>query len=256
MALLDRDGVKIYYEVYGEGPPLLLTHGFASSSHMWAGQREAFGNQFRLITWDMRGHGRSDYPADEAAYSQAATVSDMAAILDHVGAKTAILGGHSLGGYMSLAFRLAHPERVRGLLIISTGPGFNTDEAREGWNTHALRTADFFEREGLARLSESSVEARTAPHRDASGVAHAARGMLTQHDASVINSLPEITVPALVIVGANDKPLLATSDYVASKIPGAKKVVIAGSGHAANIDQPEAFNKAVLEFLADAGLTE
>jgi pimeloyl-ACP methyl ester carboxylesterase len=254
MALLDRDGVKIYYEVHGEGPPLLLTHGFSASSHMWAGQREALGKHFKLITWDMRGHGRSDYPSDQNAYSEAATLGDMLAILDHVGAKTAIVGGLSLGGYMSLAFRLAHPERVRALLIIDTGPGFRSGEAREGWNTYARRTADLFEKEGLGRLSESSVEARTAPHRDASGVARAARGMLTQRDARVINSLPEINVPSLVIVGANDKPFLTASDYMASKIPGAKKVVIPDAGHAANIDQPDAFNEAVLAFLDSAGL--
>jgi pimeloyl-ACP methyl ester carboxylesterase len=254
MALIDRDGVKIYYEVTGEGPTLLLTHGFSASSHMWAGQREALGRHFRLVTWDMRGHGRSDYPSDQAQYSQGATVGDMAAVLDAVGAQTAIVGGLSLGGYMSLAFRLAHPERVRALLIIDTGPGFRNDEAREGWNKYALRTADLFESEGLVRLSESSVEARTAPHRDASGVARAARGMLTQRDASVIDSLPGIAVPALVVVGANDKPFLAASDYMAAKIPGAEKVVIPNAGHAANIDQPDAFNSAVLAFLKDAGM--
>ena len=78
--------------------------------------------------------------------------------------------------------------------------------------------------------------------------------MLTQSDARVIDSLPAIAVPALVVVGANDTPFLAASDYMAAKIPGAKKVVIAGAGHAANIDQPEAFNAAVLAFLAEAGL--
>ena len=254
MALIDRDGVKIYYEVAGEGPPLILTHGFSSSSHMWAGQREALGHFFKLITWDMRGHGRSDYPSDETQYTQDATVEDIAAILDTVGAETAIVGGLSLGGYMSLAFRLKYPERVRALLIMDTGPGFRSDEAREGWNTYARRTADLFEHEGLQRLSESSVEARTAPHRDASGVAHAARGMLTQKDSSVIDSLPKIDVPSLVVVGANDKPFIAASDYMAAKIPGAQKVVIPDAGHAANIDQPDAFNSAVLAFLKDAGM--
>jgi pimeloyl-ACP methyl ester carboxylesterase len=253
MALVARDGVKIYYEVYGEGPPLLLTHGYSSSSHMWAGQREAFGKHFRVITWDMRGHGRSDYPSDPNAYSQALTVTDMAAVLDAAGAKEAIVGGLSLGGFMSLAFRLANPERVRALLIIDTGPGFKSDEARENWNTYALQTADRYEKEGLGRLSESGAEARTAPHRDASGLARAARGMLTQKNARVINSLPEINVPTLVLAGANDKPFLAATDYMAAKIPGAKKVIIPDAGHAVNIDQPEAFNKAVLEFLRGAG---
>jgi pimeloyl-ACP methyl ester carboxylesterase len=253
VALIDRDGVKIYYEVYGEGPPLLLTHGYSSSSHMWAGQREAFGKHFSVITWDMRGHGRSDYPSDPLAYSQALTIEDMTAVLDEVDAKEAIVGGLSLGGYMSLAFRLAHPERVRALLVIDTGPGFKNDEAREGWNAYALKTADRYEKEGLGRLGETSVEARTARHRDASGLAHAARGMLTQKNARVINSLPDIAVPTLVLVGADDKPFLAATDYMANKIPGAKKVVIPDAGHAANIDQPEAFNRAVLEILKGAG---
>ena len=254
MALLDRDGVKIYYEVYGEGPPLLLSHGYSSSSHMWAGQREALGKHFRVITWDMRGHGRSDYPSDPHAYSQALTVEDMEAILDAVGAKEAVVGGLSLGGYMSLAFRLAHPHRVKALLIFDTGPGFRNDEARENWNNYAHQSAERFEKEGLNRLQDSGNETRHAPHRDASGLAHAARGMLTQKNARVINSLPEIVVPTLVLAGANDKPFLAATDYMAAKIPGAKKVVIPDAGHAANIDQPEAFNKAVLEFLKGAGL--
>jgi pimeloyl-ACP methyl ester carboxylesterase len=67
MPKLNRDGVEIYYEVHGEGPALLLTHGFSSTSQMWAGQVEPFSRHFKLITWDMRGHGQSDYPADPAA---------------------------------------------------------------------------------------------------------------------------------------------------------------------------------------------
>ena len=86
-------------------------------------------------------------------------------------------------------------------------------------------------------------------HRDASGLARAARGMLTQRDASVIESLPDIKVPSLVVVGADDTPFLAASDYMAAKIPGAKKVVIPAAGHAVNIDQPQAFIDAVLPFL-------
>lgn len=254
MLKLDRDGVAIHYDVTGEGPVLLLTHGYSATGEMWRGQMEVFSKTFRLVTWDMRGHGRSDYPEDPAAYSEAATVADMAALLDTVGAERAIVGGLSLGGYMSLAFHLAHPERVRGLLIIDTGPGYKNDEAREGWNRNALRTADRYETEGLARLAAGSPEMRTSSHRNAEGLARAARGMLTQRDARVISSLPSIAVPSLVVVGANDTPFLAASDYMAAKIPGAKKVVIENAGHAANIDQPEAFNAAILSFLEDSGL--
>jgi pimeloyl-ACP methyl ester carboxylesterase len=254
MPTLDRDGVRIHYDVAGDGPALLLTHGYSATGEMWRGQVEAFAERYRLITWDMRGHGRSDYPDDAAAYSEAATIADMAALLDAVGAQTAIVGGLSLGGYMSLAFHLAHPARVRALLIIDTGPGYKNDEARAGWNANALRTAERYEAEGLARLAAGSAEMRASRHRDAQGLARAARGMLTQKDARVISSLPAIAVPSLVVVGANDTPFLAASDYMAAKIPGAKKVVIAGAGHAANIDQPRAFNEAILGFLEEAGL--
>ena len=152
---------------------------------------------------------------------------------------------------MSLAFYRAHPERVRALLIIDTGPGFKKDDARDAWNRRAHDTGDRFEREGLAVLKSASRERSTVSHRDASGLARAARGMLTQRDARVIESLPDIKVPSLVVVGADDTPFLAASDYMAAKIPGAGKVVIPSAGHAVNIDQPQAFIEAVLPFLDD-----
>ncbi len=254
MATLQRDRTEIYYETHGEGPVLLLSHGYAATSQMWRGQIEAFSKDFKLVIWDMRGHGRSDSPDDLSAYSEALTVADMAALLDAVGAKTAIVGGHSLGGFMSLAFNLAHPSRVRALIMINTGPGYRNDEARAGWNAYALKTAERYEREGLAPLAAASEEMRTASHRSAEGLAKAARGMLTQKDARVISSLPDIAVPTLVVMGADDARYLAGGEYMAAKIRGARKAVIANAKHSANIDQPAAFNAAVLGFLADAGL--
>ena len=249
MATLDRDGVKIHYEVYGEGPVILLTHGYSATAQMWKGQIEPLSKDHKLVIWDMRGHGLSDSPDDPSLYSEPATVADMAALLDAVGADKAIVGGLSLGGYMSLAFHRLHPERVSALLIIDTGPGFRKDEAREAWNQTALKTAKRWEEQGLAPLQALSPERRTASHRSADGLARAARGMLTQRDAQVMDSLPTIAVPSLVVVGADDTPFLAASDYMAAKIPGAKKAVIPGAGHAANIDQPEAFNTALMGFL-------
>ena len=249
MPNINRDGVSIHYEVHGSGPPLLLTHGYSSTSDMWQGQIEALSKHYKLVLWDMRGHGQSDYPDDPAAYSEALTVGDMAALLDEVGADKAIVGGLSLGGYMSLAFYRSHPDRVRALLIIDTGPGFKKDEAREAWNKRAHDTGDRFDREGLDVLKNASRERSGVTHRDASGLARAARGMLTQRDARVIGSLPDIKVPSLVVVGADDTPFLAASDYMATRIPGAKKVVVPAAGHAVNIDQPQAFIEAVLPFL-------
>lgn len=254
MPKLKRDGVELYYEVHGEGPVILLSHGYSATSQMWKGQIEALSKHHKLVTWDMRGHGRSDYPADQAAYSEAATVADMAAILDAAGADKAIVGGLSLGGYMSLAFHLAHPERVRALLIIDTGPGYRNDDAREAWNANAHKTAERYEREGLGGLEAGTPEMRMSHHSSADGLVRAARGMLTQRDPNVLNSLPTIKVPAMVLVGADDKPFLNASDYMAAKIPGAVKVVIPNAGHAANIDQPALFNTAVLDFLAAAKL--
>lgn len=250
MASLDRAGVKIHYEAHGSsGPVILLSHGYSATSKMWAGQIDALSRDHKLVVWDMRGHGASDYPDDQSAYSEALTVGDMAAILDAIGARQAIVGGLSLGGYMSLAFYVKHPERVKALLIIDTGPGFKKDEARDGWNKTAHDTARAFEEQGLSRLKSRSAEMASAQHRSADGLVRAARGMLTQRDATVINALPEIRVPSLVVVGANDKPFLAAADYMAAKIPGAEKAVIPNAGHAANIDNPAAFNEAVVSFL-------
>ena len=249
MPKIDRNGVRIYYEVHGDGPPLILTHGYSSTSAMWQGQIAALSKHHKLVLWDMRGHGQSDYPEDPAAYSEAATIGDIKALLDAVGARRAIVGGLSLGGYMSLAFYRAHPGRVAALLIIDTGPGFKKDDAREAWNKRAYETGERFERVGLAVLRSGSRERSSVTHRDARGLALAARGMLTQRDASVIELLPAIKVPSLVVVGADDTPFLAATDYMAAKIPGATKVVIPSAGHAVNIDQPQAFIDAVLPFL-------
>jgi pimeloyl-ACP methyl ester carboxylesterase len=251
--MLDRDGVRIHYEIQGKGPAILLTHGYSSTGQMWEGQIEELSRDHALILWDMRGHGRSDYPEDGNAYSEDATVADMAAILDAAGADRAVIGGLSLGGYMSLAFHRAHPERVRALLIIDTGPGFKKDSSREAWNRTAIATAERFERDGLGPLAESSAERATSKHRSADGIARAARGMLTQRDARVIESLGDIRVPSLVVVGAEDTPFLIAADYMAAKIPHAAKVVIPAAGHASNIDQPEAFNGAVRDFLSTLG---
>jgi pimeloyl-ACP methyl ester carboxylesterase len=249
MPVLNRDGVNLHYEIYGEGPAILLSHGYSATSQMWRGQIETLSSRHRLIVWDMRGHGQSDYPLEVSAYSEEATVADMAVLLDAAGADRAIVGGLSLGGYMSLAFHRVHPERVRALLIIDTGPGFKNDEARERWNQRSLEYASRFETEGLGYLHSLSPEMAMSSHRSADGLARAARGMLRQRDDRVIKSLPDIRVPSLVIVGANDTPFLAAADYMAAKIPGAAKVVIPNAGHSSNIDQPEIFNRAILRYL-------
>ena len=249
MPILDRNGVAIHYEVHGQGPALLLSHGYSATCRMWDGQIAALEDRYRVIVWDMRGHGQSASPPDATAYSEALTVADMAAVLDAADASQAIIAGLSLGGYMSLAFHARHPDRTRALMLFDTGPGFRSDSAREAWNARARTRADDLDTRGFAALGKSD-EVLMSRHRTAAGLAGAARGMLTQDNDTVFRSLAAIRVPTLVLVGANDTNFLAATDYMAAKIPGATKVVIPDAGHAANLHQPAHFNSAVESFLA------
>ena len=251
MPVLERPAGNIRYHVAGSaGPGLLLSHGFGATSAMFTGNVAALAATHRVVTWDLRGHGGSDYPADPACYSGANALADMAALLAELGLERAVLGGHSLGGYLSLQFTVTFPDQVSGLVLIDTGPGFRNDTARDGWNSQAHRTAARLTERGLTGLG-GSPELHDGEHRDATGLINAARYTLTQQDARVIDGLPQIAVPTLVIVGADDKPFLGAADYMAAKIPGARKVVIPDAGHAPNVSQPEIFNAEVSRFLRE-----
>jgi pimeloyl-ACP methyl ester carboxylesterase len=243
------NGIEIDYEAAGAGPALLLSHGYGSTRHMWDGQHQAFGDRWRVISWDMRGHGQTDSPADPAQYSAALTVADMRTVLRYCGVERAVVGGLSLGGYVSLAFALAHPEMVRALVICDSGPGYRNAEARAAWNQRAHERAAGLEAKGLDALIRRSAETQQAQHHSAQGLAHAARGMLAQEGSQVIDGLATIRVPTLVIVGDQDQPFLAPSEYMAKKIPGARLEVIPGAGHSSNLDQPEIFNRVLRDFL-------
>ncbi len=248
MPHIDRNGVNVYYEAHGAGPTLLLSHGYSATSHLWRGQIQALSDICQVVVWDVRGHGRSDSPADPSAYSEALTLGDMGAILDAVGARRAAVGGLSLGGYLSLAFHVEHTERVASLLLFDTGPGYRDDAARAGWNEMARGRARYFRRKGLAAIDEE-FGAHGGQHRSAEGLALAAEGILQQQDARVMDSLPNISVPTLVLVGEHDKPFLKATDYMAAMIPGAEKVILKDAGHVANVDQPAAFNTILRRFL-------
>jgi pimeloyl-ACP methyl ester carboxylesterase len=205
----------IHFEIAGSGPAVLLTHGFSGSCADFAKLVGQLSERHTVITWDLRGHGKSDSPADPAAYSVELSIGDMVALLDRAHAERAVLVGHSLGGYLSLAFHLAHPERVAALVLIGTGPGYRKDEGRAVWN----------------KMVEDRARALDAKGPGSRGLALAARGILAQRDARVIESLPQVRVPTLVLVGEEDKSFLAGSRYMAEKIPGAKLEIIAGAGH-------------------------
>jgi pimeloyl-ACP methyl ester carboxylesterase len=251
MTRLQRpDGVTLAFQVHNPqapGVPLLLTHGFGATAGMWGPNVDALSVDRPVIVWDQRGHGGTDAPDDINLYSEQIGVADMAAILDAVGADRAVIGGMSLGGYLSLAFHLVHPERVAALVLVDTGPGYRNDEARDKWNAWVERRAQQLERGEM--LAEMSAELAQAVHDHPEGLPRAARGVMAQHDARVITSLDSITVPTLVIVGGDDTDFLAGADYMHRHIANSRKVVIDNAGHAANMDQPEAFNAAVRELL-------
>ncbi len=244
-----RDGVRLHYRDQGHGQPVLLTHGFTATERMWDPQVSALADRHRLIRWDMRGHGQSDAPEDPALYSHQQTVTDMAAVLDACGVERAVIGGLSLGGFMSLLFYFTYPERVRALMLFDTGPGYKNDAARAAWNVYAENNARALEDQGGGGLIQSN-EIVAGNHKTLAGLAHVARGMLTQKDARVIEGLASISVPTLLMVGADDKPFLDGMAYMAGKIPGACYEVIEGAGHAVNLDQPDRVNAVIEDFLA------
>jgi pimeloyl-ACP methyl ester carboxylesterase len=249
MPVLEREGVRIDYEVRGvptEHAPVLLSHGFSASKRMWDRNLSALSSDREVLTWDMRGHADSEAPQDASLYGEAQTLGDMVTLLGRLQRPRAVLCGMSLGGYLSLALAAQHPERVAGLILVDTGPGFRSDEPREQWNRFAEQTAQALEDDGLSALSPSPEVGR---HDDVVGLVHTARLVMAQRDATVIDSLARITVPTLVLVGSLDTNFLSAANYMAAKIPASRMVILEGAGHAANIEAAEVFNESVRDFL-------
>ncbi|MFI6309646.1 alpha/beta fold hydrolase [Nocardia fusca] len=244
------DGVTLSYQVHnpeGAGIPMLLSHGFGATSGMWDPNVAALSADRPVLVWDQRGHGSSDAPANSDHYGEDVSVADMTAILDEVGFDRAVLCGMSLGGYLSLSFHAAHPERVAGLIMVDTGPGYRNDEARDKWNDWVQWYAGEIEKgDGPPG---ATAEYKQAVHEHPEALPLAARTTLTQRDARVIKSLGGIAVPSVVIVGSLDTEYLVAADYMQRHIPQSHKVVIEDAGHAANMDQPDVFNTAVRELL-------
>ena len=201
------------------------------------GSTPRLGSAFRLITWDMRGHGQTVCPQEQEHFTEAHTIADMTALLDHLGIERAVIGGLSLGGFMSLAFHLAHPQRTQALMLFDTGPGYRSPDARAGWNKFAKRQGDRLMDGGLDALMQGN-EVDVAKHRSAEALAMAAYGMLAQFDDRVINSLPDIAVPTLVLVGDRDEQYFGPTDYMTKKIAGAQKVTIGNAGPLLQHGQP------------------
>ena len=244
-----HDGdVHIHAEVTGDRPVVVLTHGFAASSHMFATTVPALATDHTAIVWDMPGHGRSDAPDDPAQYSVRTFLDAMLGLLDDAGAEQAVFLGHSLGGYLSLEVVLAHPDRARGLVLVDTGPGYRNDAARDGWNRMAGGYAGKLEAKGLAGLPGGD-ELAPSVHSSATGLAITARNVLTQHDSHVIDGLASIVVPTLVVVGDRRRAVREGLALHGRQDPRRQLAVIEGAGHAPPVTHRDEFNGVLRTYL-------
>ena len=248
------NGIQLYYEDNGTGFPLLLIHGFSGTTKSWKGQVDAFSKRYRFITFDMRGHGQTDAPDDLSQYTLDLVIEDIYQLLKHLGIKKAVIGGLSLGGYLTNHFYNQHPDMTAAVIFIDTGPGYKTPEKAKDWNQNRLDCAEVLETKGMKGFLESEFSAGdyyTAPEvmikLNPKGLANVCRGVMINPWG--LDILPNIKVPALIICGDKDKDFIPATEYMAKKIPDAKKVIIADAGHGVNIDQPRAFESTVLEFL-------
>jgi pimeloyl-ACP methyl ester carboxylesterase len=267
MSRARANGVSLYYEVSGDGPPLVLVHGFACGLRMWDPQVKALSRSRRVVTYDVRGHGISEAPADPAAYSQPISVADLRALFDHLMIRRAVVGGLSMGGNIALNFALAYPDMVQALVVADTGAG--SDETAD-WVATVHAFADALERDGLEAFADAAmanplfaryvaqgpaaerfIRSCLMTHR-AHGLAHTGREVLTKRPTiySLAPRLRELPVPTLLIVGEHDEPCLKVHRFMADTIPGARHLLIPGVGHLTNLEAPEVFNRAVTEFLA------
>lgn len=241
--------------VDGDGETtVVLTHGWGATSHMWDPQVDSLRHRARVVTWDLRGHGRSECPDDPDAYSLELALAD----LEHLAGERAVLVGHSLGGQLSIAFALRHPDRVLGLGLLSTGPGYRDGATRDSWNDSIERQARALEKRGMEALPagddlHGGLHTSTGPPAQgaarARALAHAIRGFVKQHDSVIIDAISTITAPTLVLVGAKDTGFLNAADYLERKLPDASKVIVPDAGHAVNRHQPAAVNAALLDLL-------
>ncbi len=222
---MDPNQVNLDIFEKGEGIPIVYTHGWADDRTAWDGVIQSLGESVRNIAWSIRGHGESDAPPS-GNYTRDHTLGDLTQIVD-MADDPVVLVGHSLGGYLSLAFCLQHPDRVKALVLIAAGPGFRKEETREQWNA--------FVRDGAKKMDIPEGSEEAALH----------------VDSWVIDSLEEITVPVLVIVGENDKRFAASMAVFEKYLDVRASVIVSGAGHSVHQKYSSDVGSAIQSFLSD-----
>jgi pimeloyl-ACP methyl ester carboxylesterase len=256
--------VRIYYEEHGAGTPLVLAYGIGGNAGLWDVNVPALSAQHRLILWEPRGHARSDSPEDPARYSFDRWVGDMKAVMDHLGLRRAHVGGLSLGAGIATRFTLGYPARVTSLLITNSSSASGLPLSPANLVMRA-RSIEITLSAGMDAMAEFAMSANPnvaerlkidpgakdefyAYYRKLTpvGYANALRALLAMDH--ITDRLREIRKPTLLIGGDRD-PSLEPMTVIARKIRGATLVVLSPASHFANRDQPEAWNRAALDFL-------
>ncbi len=258
------DGVRIYYEQHGKGQPVLLAYGIGGNAGMWQPNLAALAGRRRLILWEPRGHARSESPEDPTRVTFAHWVLDLHDLMHHLDLERAVVGGLSLGGGIATRFTLAHPDRVRALIVVDSSSAVGLPLSVENIVMRA-RSIEVTLKGGMHAMAEfaiasnPNVSGRLKLDPSARkeifdyyrmltpvGYANALRALL-QMDY-ITERLPEISVPTLLVCGDED-PSLQPMRVMEQKVKHARFVLLSPAGHFANRDQPEAFNRAVTDFL-------
>lgn len=237
MSFVDNNGVKIHYEVEGEGPPLILHHGSGESIHSWQGYNLQLGDTFQLVFMDARGHGQSDKPHVSAAYQIQHMVGGVVAVLDHLNLAKVHFWGYSMGGKFGYAFAKDYPDRLRSLII---GGSAACDLPKD--IDEALKVVPLFERgykEGveviLKELKASGRAVSPSYEKFLRTADLAAMTALIRHRSAhpldLLGSLPAITVPCLVYAGDADEPVHSLSREHANHLPNATFYSLPGLKH-------------------------
>ena len=257
--------INIYYESHGTGFPLVFAYGIGGNTTEWQPQIPVFSQSYRFIVWDPRGHAQSDSPPNADRYTQELFAQDLEGLLDYLGIDQAYVGGLSMGGGIATRFTILHPERVAALLIFDSfsASGLETPPENRRMREEIIRLT---ETEGMLAVAEYAMKNNPNISQTASlgkeqenlirqmylalnpvGYAHSTRMIL--HAVFAASLLEGIKVPTLVLAGQEDGALPACR-FIHEKIKESKLVVIPEAGHLSNLDQPVAFNHAVLEHLA------
>jgi pimeloyl-ACP methyl ester carboxylesterase len=251
------NGQSIFYEDSGgDGPPVILAHGFLMDHEMFAAQVDALAPQYRVITWDERGWGATEYDGEPFSYWDSAR--DCLGLLDHLGIERAVVGGMSQGGFLSLRAALLAPDRVRALILLSTQAGTEDpalaegyDQMRDTWITAGPvpELTDVVANIIIADPDHNPAWIAKWEQRPKEGFAQPYATLMTRDD--ITDRLGEITCPALVVHGTDDTAIpMDRAEALAAGLSGAGAVVAVGGAHAANMTNPEPVNAAIVEFLA------